>query len=117
MLLVALGGALGTLARALIVEVAAVGGWAPLATLSVNTSGALLAGFFAAQSLSVRWRALLLSGLLGGFTTFSALAQELAAVGGVHSLGDGAVALALGLAAAGLGWRWGGRFARRRAAS
>jgi len=107
MLWVALGGAAGTLARAFVGEAAEAAGWASLATLLVNSSGSLAAGFLVARSLSVPWRALLLSGFLGGFTTFSALAEELAAVDSVLAVGDGAVALTLGLAAAGLGWRLG----------
>jgi CrcB protein len=106
---VAVGGALGTLARGLVVELAALGGWDAWATLSVNTAGAFLAGYLLAGALAVRWRALLVTGFLGGFTTFSALAHELAGQPAVLAVGDGAVALGFGLAAVGLGYRWGSR--------
>jgi CrcB protein len=83
-LAVGLGGALGTGARhGLSALVPAVDGW-PVATLAVNLLGAFLLGLLL-ESLLVRGeesrRATLLrlgagTGLLGGFTTFSALALE-----------------------------------------
>jgi CrcB protein len=106
---VALGGAAGTLARALVAELVAAGGWDAWATLSVNTAGAFVAGWLLAGALAVRWRALLVTGFLGGLTTFSALAHVLAGQPLVLAVGDGAVALGLGLAAVGLGYRWGSR--------
>ncbi|TDP92584.1 camphor resistance protein CrcB [Leucobacter luti] len=80
--LVALGGALGSLARygvsALIGE---TGGW-PLGTLSVNLLGALLLGLLVevlpGGGAGSRARLLLGTGILGGFTTYSLLATQLA---------------------------------------
>jgi CrcB protein len=78
----ALGGALGGLARALI------SGWVteragedfPWGTLAVNLSGAFLAGWVqgAASSgwLSPASASFLLGGLLGGYTTVSSLALQ-----------------------------------------
>jgi CrcB protein len=95
------------LARALLAEAAVAAGWGPWGTLLVNSAGAFLAGALVARALTVRWRASLITGFLGGFTTFSALAQELAAQPLVLAAGDGAVALACGLVAVAWGYRWG----------
>jgi CrcB protein len=67
--LVALGGALGTVARWGLAE--AVPG--PWATLAVNLSGSLLIGLLTGWVLDAhpRLRLLLGVGLLGGYTTFS----------------------------------------------
>ncbi|MFI7481826.1 fluoride efflux transporter FluC [Kocuria sp. M1R5S2] len=83
-LAVGLGGALGTAARhGLSVAVPAVDGW-PVATLAANLLGAFLLGLLL-EALVVRGaetsRGTLLrlgagTGVLGGFTTFSALALE-----------------------------------------
>ena len=128
---VALGGVIGATGRWMVGEAlpAEPGTW-PWATLVVNLLGALAIGFAArgVERDSLRW-ALLVTGVLGGFTTFSALAVELndlveaerTAVAVVY----GGVTLAAGVAAtlvAGLG-RAAGRngsdgtppvFARRR---
>lgn len=84
-LLVALGGAAGAVARYLISEqtVRLLGSGWPYATLMVNVVGGLamglsfgwLAGLGAADQ--ERWRLLLGVGLLGGFTTFSAFSLEM----------------------------------------
>ncbi len=115
-LLAALGGALGALARWAVAGAMprADGEW-PWATLTVNLGGCLLLGVLLG-SLEVRrsdgdrLRAFVGTGLLGGFTTFSAFAVEvtdlveagalLAAVGYVvvSTLG-GVLAVALGLVA------------------
>ena len=81
---IALGGAVGATARWAVAEIAdAVGtshvpGTWPWATLTVNIVGCLLIGL-AARNLAretVAW-AFVVTGVLGGFTTFSALAVEL----------------------------------------
>ena len=43
----------------------------PLATLVINASGAFLAGFLAMCALPQAWSLLLLTGVCGGYTTFS----------------------------------------------
>lgn len=43
----------------------------PLATLIINVSGAFLAGFLATRTLPQAWSLLLLTGVCGGYTTFS----------------------------------------------
>lgn len=82
LLVIAVGGVLGSLARFGIAE--AFGGWdtgsLPWATLTVNLVGALVIGI-AASSRAITegpaWRRLfVITGVLGGFTTFSALALE-----------------------------------------
>ena len=81
-LMIALGGALGALARAGIGHwLASTGPRWPLGALSVNVLGCFLAGVLlvllternAADSL---WRAFLMVGFLGAFTTFSAFSVE-----------------------------------------
>jgi len=80
---VALGGALGTVARF------AVNGWLhpvcgdrfPLPTLAINVSGSIVMGVFYVLIiergvLPPEWRNFLMVGLLGGFTTFSAFSLE-----------------------------------------
>jgi CrcB protein len=115
-LLVALGGALGSVLRWL------VGGWVhdatptstfPWGTFAVNAAGSFAIGAVLALALeralvSPAMRLLLVTGVLGGFTTFSAFSYETlqllrdgqwpAALG--YSLGS----VALGLAAAFGGW-------------
>lgn len=115
LLLVALGGALGSTARFLASGAAhrLFPGLAfPVGTLLVNVSGALLIGLIGGlaegrQFLVPELRLFLLTGLLGGYTTFSAFAFE--------SLGlglDGAwLRFALNVAAQvvlGLGAAWAG---------
>jgi fluoride exporter len=81
-LLAALGGALGALARWAIGAALPVpaGGW-PWATLLINLSGCLLIGLLLAL-LAARWphahgaRTFLGTGVLGGYTTWSAFAVE-----------------------------------------
>jgi len=84
LLLVALGGAVGSVARY------KVSGWVlqhtldwrfPAGTFAVNVIGCLVAGILAGLAekhnlLSADVRLLLLTGLLGGFTTFSAFGLE-----------------------------------------
>jgi CrcB protein len=80
---VAIGGVVGCCARFGVTELVQYlfGRAFPLATLSINVSGCLVMGFlffYAAEHNSVgpNLRIGLLSGVLGGFTTFSAFAME-----------------------------------------
>lgn len=76
---VALGGAIGSAARYGVTLAAARMTALPLGTLAVNVAGSFLMGFFAA-ALALRGNQhlapLLLTGILGGFTTFSAFSLD-----------------------------------------
>ena len=80
LLWVAVGGAAGSVARAL-------AGWLissrpPVATLLVNVAGSLLIGWLMARlgsaepASAARWQALLVTGFCGGFTTFSTFSWQ-----------------------------------------
>lgn len=74
--LVATGGAVGTLARyAVSTHVTPVDGL-PVGILAVNLLGAFLLGALTAAVASTRARLLLGTGLMGGFTTYSAFALD-----------------------------------------
>lgn len=117
-LLVALGGAVGAVLRYWIGT--AVQGVSPLqafplGTLVVNVSGCFVMGLVAGLGdrhgyLTAEWRAFVAVGVLGGFTTFSAFANE--TMGAVR-LGATAVAIAnaLGSVALCLAAVWAGRMA------
>jgi CrcB protein len=119
--LVALGGALGSVARY------KLSGWVlhhtidwrfPAGTFTVNVLGCLVAGVLAGLAekhdlLSADARVLLFTGILGGFTTFSAFGLEtlfllkrgelaIAAANVVVSVAAGLFALWLGLGVAGM---------------
>ncbi len=117
-LLVALGGALGSVGRF------AVGTWMarmagtgfPWGTLAVNLVGSFLAGvllvWLEGRGESAQWwRAFVMIGVLGGFTTWSAFAAETLLLGrgpapgwaGVYVLAS----LVGGLALVWAGWRLG----------
>ena len=111
--LVAVGGALGGLARWALGEGVAPVGGLPLATLLANLLGCLALGLLVGRvGSSPVPRALLGTGLLGGFTTFSTLALEtdrlLAAAPGT-ALAHLALNTAGGLALARVGLRLGAR--------
>ena len=112
---VALGGALGASLRyglSLGVQRVVPSGWLPLGTLTVNVVGCLaigwVAGWLSAQPLErPTWSLFAVTGLLGGFTTYSAFGYE---VWSLWSLQQWKAALAvvllhlvLGLLAVGLG--------------
>lgn len=82
-LLVGLGGGIGSIARYLCQR--ALGSWFlnpfPIGTFVVNISGCLLIGLIHAIAvkhnvLNPEWRLLLTTGFCGGFTTFSTFAYE-----------------------------------------
>lgn len=110
-LLVALGGTIGTAARlALGLAIPDVGGF-PWAVLLANLLGALLIGVLAARlPASHDLRLLLGTGALGGFTTYSAFMTGTLALWADAPLLAGGyliVSLVAGLAAAALGLRLG----------
>ena len=80
--LVGLGGAVGALARHLVGLwlVARLGPAFPYGTLTVNVTGSFAAGVLLGigdgRGLSTPARLLLVTGFLGGYTTFSAFAAE-----------------------------------------
>lgn len=110
-LLVALGGTLGTAARLAVALWLPDGGGIPLGTLVVNVIGALLIGVLAARlPHTTDVRVLLGTGVLGGFTTYSAFtvgAVELWADAPLLALAYAGGSLVLGLAAAAAGLRLG----------
>lgn len=82
-LAIAMGGALGSVLRFWVSNwvTGMLGRGFPYGTLLVNVSGSLLMGFLYIVLIekfnaSTEWRALLLIGLLGGFTTFSSFSME-----------------------------------------
>src|SRR4051812_13352614 len=98
------GGAVGTLARAILATtfVDDPARW-PWATFGVNVVGAFLLGYFTTRlqerlPLSAYRRPLLGTGLCGGLTTFSTMQLEV-----LHMLDAGRLGLALGYVAASVG--------------
>jgi len=93
---VALGGLLGALARGgLLAAADNLGVSGILMVLAINAVGSGLAGFLVARvadRLSEPVRAFLFAGVLGGFTTFSAVSVDF--VGLMHSSAGDPVALA-----------------------
>lgn len=82
-LMVAIGGALGSILRYLFVKLATEmwGADFPYGTLGVNVIGGLLAGalyvlLVERYAAAPEWRGLLMVGVLGGFTTFSAFSVD-----------------------------------------
>ena len=77
-LLVAFGGAAGSVLRYLtsVASIALLGPAFPWGTLAVNALGSLVIGALAAADVEGNARFLLVTGLLGGFTTFSAFSLE-----------------------------------------
>ena len=78
---VALGGAIGASARYLagVAAVRLIGQGFPWATLFVNVLGSFLMGVLVvvlAQQSGTRWAPFLMTGILGGFTTFSAFSLD-----------------------------------------
>jgi CrcB protein len=112
-LLVAVGGALGSVARYGVGRLmgAQLSGTIPWQTFVVNASGAFLIGLALVAAARLGWpgwwRPFLAVGILGGYTTFSAFALEtveLALRGSYVTAGGYAVgSLVVGLAAAAAG--------------
>ena len=120
---IALGGALGSVARYWLSGVIGqrVGEAFPWGTILVNISGSFLIGLLAAWSPpggslsgAAGWRPFLVVGLCGGYTTFSAFSMQtfdLARSGQLLSAGGNVVlSVALCLLATGLGFALGAAF-------
>jgi len=81
-IVIAIGGAIGALLRywMSIWVYSFAGQDFPYGTLAVNVSGSLLIGFLyiliERMGLGIEWRAALLIGLIGAFTTFSSFSLE-----------------------------------------
>ena len=112
-LFVFIGGGIGAVLRYGVGRVAALSGHgAPLATLTVNIVGCfimgLLAGWFSSRGASEPWRLFLLTGVLGGFTTFSAFGLDALTLWQRNATGQAAAYVAasviLSLAAVALGF-------------
>ena len=113
--LVGLGGAVGTLVRFGLTRALPTGAGWPVATLVANLVGAFLLGLLLEalvrrgpeDETRRRLRLALGTGVLGGFTTFSALALEIERLGaGGHALlaaAYGLVSIVAGVACAGAG--------------
>lgn len=128
LLLVFSGGALGTLLRFFIGQLISSSGDFPLATFVVNISGSFAIGFLLARlgtlsanantsSKQRRQQLFLGTGLLGGFTTYSAFAFEIATLGPVVpgvSLLYAALTIVSGVVAALAGIWVAGNSSRRR---
>jgi CrcB protein len=77
-LLVGVGGCAGSLLRhaAGVAGAPLAGAPAPWATAFVNVTGCFAIGLLASRGLSPDWRAFVLVGVLGGYTTFSTFGYE-----------------------------------------
>ncbi len=77
-LLVAIGGAAGSVLRYLVsaMAVETLGTAFPWGTLAVNVLGSAAIGLAGGMGIAGEWRLLTVTGLLGGFTTFSAFSLE-----------------------------------------
>lgn len=109
LLLLALGGALGTLARyGLNGLIAARVPTFPLGTMVVNITGCFVIGLITPLALRTEWRLFLIFGFCGGYTTFSSFGiqtLELARDGQwLHVAGNVLGSNLLGLLAVYLGW-------------
>ena len=85
LLYIAVGGALGSVARYLLGTGLQRGGQFPVGTLAVNVLGCFLVGAIVRLALETTWvtpaaRAFLAVGFCGGFTTFSTFAWEVLAL-------------------------------------
>jgi CrcB protein len=108
LLLIALGGGIGSALRFLVSERITPGLWSakpgatppfPLATLAVNATGCFAAGLFAAWYITSAaredLRLFLVVGLLGGYTTFSAFGKETVLLAQAGQWGHAALNVAL----------------------
>jgi fluoride exporter len=115
LLLIGLGGGLGSILRVLVVEMTPAGRL-PWSTMAVNVAGSLVIGWVLSRLGSAtwesgHWQAFLALGFCGGFTTFSSFSWQT-----FEQIRQGQMAAAMAhillsvlvcLAATWLGWRWG----------
>ena len=109
LILVGIGGALGAIIRFGVNQVVAArwGTHFPFGTFLINISGSFVIGLaltlLLGRNADAAWRLVLVVGLLGGYTTFSAYAFELVTLLGAGNTGSAALYLiasnALGIAA------------------
>jgi CrcB protein len=98
-LYIAAGGALGAVLRYLL-NAQIVAQWTgafPMGILAVNVLGCFAMGLFAgglAANASAEMRAFLTTGVLGGFTTFSAFAYDVTSLSGSGQVGMAALYVA-----------------------
>ena len=112
-LLVALGGALGCAGRFALSGALQKPGAFPTGTLAVNVLGCLAAGWLLGrQAFGEDIRTLLMPGLLGGFTTFSAFGAETLGLWQAGQAGLAAVNAGANLVL-GFGAVWAGHLASR----
>ncbi|MCC5991423.1 MAG: CrcB family protein [Rhodobacteraceae bacterium] len=112
LLLIGLGGAVGTGLRAAIslAALATLPQMAYLATLAANILGALAIGWLVTRPLGPKMQALLMTGFCGGFTTFSFFSLEVMLLGSQQAalaLAYGAGSLVLWMLAVWAGYRLG----------
>ena len=107
-LLVGAGGALGAVARYAVSLLAARWPAFPVGTLAINVAGCLAIGLLGSTVTSEPARLFLLTGILGGFTTFSAFGLETQALASQGRPGLAALYVALSVGA-GLGAVWLGK--------
>ena len=106
---VLLGGAVGSLLRYVIglIVLEHYSGRFPIGTFLINVTGSFFIGVVM-TSLGAGWRPLLVTGVLGGFTTFSAFEWETFALGQNKAPGLALIYLAASVAA-GFSACWGRR--------
>lgn len=80
-LLVGLGGSIGSMLRYISYLLIGSAKPFPLATLLINIAGSLIIGLvigysFKSQSFATNWKLFLATGICGGFTTFSSFSLE-----------------------------------------
>ncbi len=76
-ILVALGGAMGSMIRYGISLLAALLAWSPLwGTLTANVAGSFLIGLCMGACHNSAWQLMLTVGVCGGFTTFSTFSSQ-----------------------------------------
>lgn len=98
-LIIGLGAGLGAILRAWLARFNPLHAWLPLGTLSANVLGGLLMGVALAfaDRLSPPVRGLLMTGFLGGLTTFSTFSGEVFGLLQVGKVGQGLALVALHL--------------------